>query len=187
MKKLLLNILEKYILTFPQEKERQARLANFLNTQEEAYITDWNNFQGHIVASGFVYAKEDRKFLVMYHKDLKRYLYPGGHMDKCDETPLKAAIREIEEETGLYNLEQLNIAEDMLIPIDIDTHLIGYNERLNLPKHFHFDFRYLFTVDKVQDIKMDTDEMSDYKWISIEELKNDENYGSVALKIYNLL
>ncbi len=47
------------------------------------------------------------------------------------------------EKTGLSNLEQLKLFENEQIPVDIDTHLIGYNERLNLPAHYHFDFRYL--------------------------------------------
>ena len=115
------------------------------------------------------------------------YLYPGGHMDKYDKTPLSAAIREIAEETSIRNIEQINIANDSLVPIDIDTHLIKYNERLNLPEHFHFDFRYLFTVEKTQDIKVDTEELSNFKWISISELLEDKNYGNVALKICNLL
>lgn len=47
------------------------------------------------------------------------------------------------EKTGLSNLEQLKLFENEQIPVDIDTHLIGYNKRLNLPAHYHFDFRYL--------------------------------------------
>lgn len=53
----------------------------------------------------------------------------------------------IYEETGLKNLKQLMLSENELVPIDIDTHLIEFNKRLNLPSHYHFDFRYLFTVD----------------------------------------
>ena len=187
MKKELLGILEKYKQKIPNEKDRQDKLISFLNKQDEDKITDWNNFEGHIVASGFIYAKNEKKFLVLYHKDMKMYLYPGGHMDKYDKTPLSAAIREIAEETSIRNIEQINIVNDALIPIDIDTHLIKYNERLNLPEHFHFDFRYLFTVEKTQDINVDTEELSKFKWISISELLEDKNYGNVALKICNLL
>ena len=97
--------------------------------------------------------------------------------------PLTASKREILEETGLKNLEQLKLSENELIPIDIDTHKIGYNERLNLPEHYHFDFRYLFMVDRISDIKTDTEELSSYKWISVEELSSDPNYEMVASKI----
>ena len=73
------------------------------------------------------------------------------------------------------------------MPIDIDTHVIGYNERLNIPEHYHFDFRYLFSVDKIEDINMDTEELGNYKWISIEELEQDPNYGRIVEKIKGIL
>ena len=93
----------------------------------------------------------------------------------------------MEEETGLTNLEQLKLSDNNLIPIDIDTHIVGFNERLNLPEHYHFDFRYLFMVDKISDVKIDAEELSSYKWISLDELTNDPNYGRVATKIKKLI
>ena len=187
MRQQLLNLLEKYLLLFPEEQQRQIALINYLNSHKDDELTDWNNFDGHIVAGGFIYAKEENKFLVLYHNDLKMFLYPGGHVDSSDVNTLEASKREILEETGLSNLEQLKLTEDALIPIDIDTHKIGYNERLNLPEHYHFDFRYLFMVDKISDIKTDVEELSSYKWISVEELSNDPNYGMVANKIKKVL
>ena len=187
MRQQLLNLLEKYLLLFPEEQQRQIALINYLNSHKDDELTDWNNFDGHIVAGGFIYAKEENKFLVLYHKDLKMYLYPGGHVDAKDINPLETSKREIEEETGLIDLEQLVLNCNNLIPIDIDTHTVGYNERLNLPEHYHFDFRYLFVVDKINDIKIDEDEMAGYKWISLDELTHDPNYGSIASKIKKLI
>ena len=187
MRDILLKVLNNYLLLFPEEQQRQVTLINYLNGHKDEEITDWNNFDGHIVAGGFIYAKEENKFLVLYHNDLKMFLYPGGHVDSSDVNTLEASKREILEETGLSNLEQLKLTEDALIPIDIDTHKIGYNERLNLPEHYHFDFRYLFMVDKISDIKTDAEELSSYKWISVEELSSDPNYGRVANKIKKVL
>lgn len=187
MKNTILNILKKYLLIFPEEKLRQEKFVEFLNKYNDDCITDWNNFDGHIVASGFVYAEKDHKFLVLYHNDLKTYLYPGGHIDNNDINPLDTAKREIEEETGLMNLKQIIIGNDKLIPIDIDTHIIEYNKRLNLPQHYHFDFRYLFIIDKIEDVKIDVDELSNYKWIDINEFKNNLNCNIVTSKIELLL
>lgn len=187
MRQQLLNLLEKYLLLFPEEQQRQITLINYLNSHKDDELTDWNNFDGHIVAGGFIYAKEENKFLVLYHNDLKMFLYPGGHVDSSDVNTLEASKREILEETGLSNLEQLKLIEDALIPIDIDTHKIGYNERLNLLEHYHFDFRYLFMVDNISDIKTDAEELSSYKWISVDELSSDPNYGMVANKIKKVL
>ena len=187
MKNNYLKILDDYLLLFPEEKERQARLLGYLEKSNDKEIIDWNNFIGHIVAGGFIYAKEEHKFLVLYHKDLKMFLYPGGHVNDNEKNPLQAAKREIMEETGLSNLEQLKLSENEQIPIDIDTHLIEYNERLNLPAHYHFDFRYLFIVDRIPKIKIEEEELSSYKWIDINELENDINYGKIVNKIKKIL
>ena len=182
MKELLLNILNEYLKIFPKEIERQQELIEFLNNHKEEQITDWNNFDGHVVAGGFVYAKDEQKFLVLHHKDLNIFLYPGGHIDKDDRNPLDASIREINEETGLKNIIEFTISNNELVPIDIDTHLIDYNRRLDLPEHYHFEFRYLYVIDKIENINVDSNESPEYRWISVEELKQDENFGKIADK-----
>ncbi len=187
MKNILLNALHNYLLLFPEEQERQLMAISYLQNHTDEEVTDWNNFDGHIVVGGFIYAKKENKFLVLYHKDLKMFLYPGGHINNDDNTPLYAAKREIKEETGLDNLEQLNLSGNELTPIDVDTHKIDYNERLQLPEHYHFEFRYLFMVDRISDIKIDIEELSKYKWIDIEELSNDPNYGKIVIKIQKFL
>lgn len=187
MKNTMLDIINNYLKIFPEEQNRQKTLIDYLHSHNDDEIIDWNNFQGHIVASGFIYTKEDNQFLVLYHKDLKMYLYPGGHMNQDDINPLEAAKREVQEETGLTNIQQFLLATNTLIPLDIDTHIIGYNERLDLPAHYHFDFRYLFLIDKKTDINIDQEELSNYKWIDINELYHDPNYGNVATKIQNFL
>lgn len=187
MKNVVISILNKYLEIFPEEKERQTKLINYLNSHEDSDITNWNNFDGHIVAGGFIYSKEDNKFLVLYHKDLKMYLYPGGHAETTDKNPLEVAKREIQEETGLSNLKQLIIEKQELLPIDIDTHVIEYNTRLNIPEHYHFDFTYLFVIDKAENIILDENESKSYKWINLDELYDDPNYGCVAEKIKKIL
>lgn len=182
MKKEIINIVENYLQIFKEEQEIQQELLNFLKETEEEKIIDWNNFDGHIVASAFIYAEKEKKFLVLYHKDLKMYLYPGGHIDKEDKSILDAAKRELKEETGITSFKDLLI-KDELIPIDINFHTTPYNKRLNIPKHRHFDFRYLFITPKIVDVKQDTEELGDYKWIDMKELSQDEHYGKIAIKI----
>ncbi len=114
-------------------------------------------------------------------------MYPGGHVDYNDRNPLEAAKREVFEETGLKNFHQLKLTDLELVPIDIDTHIIGYNKRLNLPEHYHFDFRYLFVIDRTLKIKMDMEELKDYHWIDIDELSNEPHYSKAILKIERLL
>ena len=183
MKNIVLNIIKKYLEIFPEEEKRQANFIKYLETHNDEEIIDWNNFEGHIVTGGFIYSLEERKFLVLYHKDLNMYVYPGGHVDSNDINPLTAAKREVKEETGLNDFKQFKIAEDNVIPIDIDTHVVGYNKRLNLPEHYHFDFRYLFVIDKIEDIQIDTNELENYKWVEISELYNNPNNAEVVKKL----
>ena len=174
MKNIVLSIISKYLEIFPEEEKRQENFIKYLKTHKTEEVVDWNNFEGHIVTGGFIYSIKEKKFLVLYHKDLEMYVYPGGHVDSNDINPLTAACREVNEETGLNDFEQLKIIDDQLVPIDIDTHIVRRNERLNLPEHYHFDFRYLFVVARIQDIKTDSEEMSSYKWISLDELTNND-------------
>ncbi len=60
MRNNLLKILDSYLLLFPEESQRQSKLVNYLLNHNDSEIIDWNNFNGHIVAGGFIYAKEER-------------------------------------------------------------------------------------------------------------------------------
>ena len=183
MRDLLLKLMSEYLVLFPNEQQRQEKFIEYLKKHDDRQVTDWNNFDGHVVVGGFVYAKEEQKFLVIYHNDLKMFLYPGGHIDSGDVNPLEASKREVFEETGFDDIEEVILSNNGLIPIDIDTHVIPYNERLNLPEHYHFEFRYLFTIDSIKEVKLDLSESSNFKWISIDELRDDKNYGRIAKKI----
>lgn len=186
-KKIIINAVNKYLDYYKDEQERLNKFIEYLDKFSDEEIVDWNNFVGHIAAGGFIYSLELKKFLVLYHKDLKIYLYLGGHVDKEDINPLVTARREVLEETGIENLKLLNIDIDEIVPIDIDTHMIPYNERLDLPAHYHFEFRYLFVVDKVHDVKVDTSELGDYRWIDMNELYDNPYYGRISSKLDKIL
>lgn len=186
MKKDIIRILDSYLKIFPNEKSRLESFFLFLNNSSDFEITDCNNFIGHIVASVFVYSTVLKKFLVLYHKDLKMYLYPGGYINKTDNSILDAAIREVNEETGLVELKELSFTSNPMVPLDIDVQEIPYNERLNLPKHLHYDFRYLFLIEKISSVSIDESEMGEYTWISLEEMES-KGFGIVMDKIKTIL
>ena len=183
MRKLLLKLISEYLVLFPNETDRQEMFVDYLKNHSDEQITDWNNFDGHVVVGGFVYAKKEQKFLVIYHNDLETFLYPGGHIDATDVNPLEASRREVFEETGFDDIEEVVLSDNKLVPIDIDTHVIPYNKRLNLPEHYHFEFRYLYAIDSIKEVRLDLGESSKFKWISIDELRKDKNYGRIAEKI----
>lgn len=178
------DIVNCYLEKFPDEKDRLSIFENYLKKNNSKSRFDWNNTNGHITVGAFVYCKREDKFLVLYHRDLKMYLYPGGHVDSSDLSLVAAAKRELIEETGLSNFTIFNDGD---IPIDIDTHIIPFNERVNMPEHYHFDFRYLFFVNEVCDAVLDREECSNYKWVSSNDLLNDINYGNAVSKIKLIL
>lgn len=184
MKSIVENIIDKYSLLFPNDDISVFK--NFITNSSDTEIYDWNNFNGHIVASAFVYAKRENKFLVLYHRDLGEYLYPGGHVDSTDLNPLEAAKRETIEETGINKFDVYKFTNDELIPLEIDTHYIKRNERLNLPMHPHFDFRYLFFVDHIGEVVIDLDESRDFKWVDIDELSVLVKSGNIVNRIRDL-
>lgn len=187
LKEQVIKILDNYLKIYPNEEKRQERFINYLKNHNSKEIRDWNNFDGHIVVGSFIYAKKENKFLFLYHKDLKMYLYPGGHIDREDKTILDAALREATEETGLDNFKVLHNTKNELIPLDIDTQFIEYNERLALPSHYHYDFRYVLMIDEIQDIKIDTSELRDYKWLDYEEVINMKRYSYIKDKLINII
>ena len=186
MKEEYLKTIKEYLSYYKEEKTRQEEVEKYIRNTEERQIIYSKNIDWNIVSSAFIYNEKNKKFLVLYHKDLKMYLYPGGHIDKEDKNILEAAKRETREETGLTKFKEVLIG-NQIIPIDIDTHRIPYNKRLNLKAHTHFDFRYLFILTEEEKIKQDTKEMGDYKWIDIKELEENNNYGKVVNKLKNIL
>lgn len=179
------EILDNYLNIY-DEKDKLSILSDFLDKYNEDEIIDWNNFYGHIVASAFVYSKSDKLFLTLYHKEFNTYIYPGGHIIKEDNTILDAAKREVKEEIGIKDIKVININNNELILIDIDIHNIAYNKKLDLPPHYHFDFRYFFSVDEIKEVILDN-ESEDYKWISLEEIKNNPHYGHIYKKLENIV
>jgi 8-oxo-dGTP pyrophosphatase MutT (NUDIX family) len=57
-----------------------------------------SNLMGHITASGLVI--RDGSVLLIFHPYIKQWFQPGGHIDDGEE-PIRAAIREVFEETGV--------------------------------------------------------------------------------------
>jgi len=186
MKEDIKGMLIQYLKIFPKEKDRLSFLEKYLKKYNDLEMINWNNQEGHLTVGAFVYCKAKDKFLILYHKDLKMYLYPGGHIEKADKSLLEAAKRELKEETGLEN-EMPFLIDNQLLPFDIDTHFIPFNKRIQMKEHYHFDFRYLFLIDDIKDIFIDKEECKNYKWVSSSQLEKDKIYRNIVSKIKDIL
>ncbi len=92
---------------------------------------------GHLTASAFVVSADRRAVLLIWHRRLRRWLQPGGHIEPDDADVIAAARREVAEETGIVGCVALH---DGLF--DVDVHAIPPRTgQTPEPGHLHFDLR----------------------------------------------
>ena len=116
---------------------------------------------GHFTASGFVISPDRDALLLIHHGKLDRWLQPGGHIENHDTTIEAAARREVQEETGVGNLQLVGTAL-----IRIDAHEIP--ERGSEPGHVHIDLGVGFRATSFEIGPLD--EVLDAKWVRFDEL-----------------
>lgn len=145
--------------------------AALLDRFDEEQLCDRRNFTGHITASGTIVHIPRREVLLLRHRALGKWLAPGGHVDPADESILGAALREIEEETGLTpeQLIPVNVAGGVQYCLEIHSHRIPRNEGKKEDAHFHHDFRYLFAYAGDRRITIDPGESLDYEWLPLDD------------------
>ncbi len=138
---------------------------------DDAELCNRKNFVGHITASGTIVHFESKEVLLLHHKFLDAWHVPGGHVDPEDESTVAAALREVEEETGITadQLTPINEVDDIHYCVEINSHPIPRNEKKNEDAHYHHDFRYIFGYSGDKDIHIDNNESLNYKWVSIED------------------
>ena len=122
----------------------------------------------HFTATTFVVYQN--RTVLHFHKSLKMWLPPGGHIDR-DERPDKAALREVKEETGLdveLIYEPTKIASENAIELPRPRHILL--ENINT-FHQHIDFIY-FARAFSDEIQPDEGESTQVKWFAAEDLSD---------------
>ncbi len=135
---------------------------------------------GHFTASGFVLSPDGKSVLLILHRKLGRWLQPGGHVDPDDADLFAAACREIHEEVGLGELDQVTPGV-----YDVDIHPIP--ARKAEPAHEHFDVRFLL---RARSTVIDAnDESHDTAWTALADLADrmtDPDERRVITKLQSL-
>ena len=157
--------------------------------------------QKHFTATAFIVDSKQRT-LLLWHKRLKRWMPPGGHVDE-NETPEQCAQRECKEETGL-DVEIVGDAQEDLFatcteegrmlkkPIAMLLENIPASEERGEPAHQHMDFLFLARpLDEAQDLDHTNDESTDMRWFTktdVEALSEaKEIFGNVKAYILQIL
>lgn len=96
---------------------------------------------GHATGSCFVVGTDGRAALI-FHKNLKLWVQPGGHAEPGETDPAVISAREAEEELG--------VSLGGVVPelFDLDVHRIA--ARGETPAHLHFDFRTLAVIEPTE-------------------------------------
>jgi len=130
--------------------------------------------------SAFILHPSEPKLCLHYHRKLRKWLQPGGHIE-LDEDPLQALEHELAEETGL-DLKDCKIIEPYSQPIVRGQKTLPLPAHLNVhnfnDSHKHIDLQYV--------IKSNTEifnplegESPIVKWFTIDQIADLHKSGEI--------
>lgn len=156
----LLQMLRAHRAEDGHEAEMLGRIVRFVEAHENCF--ERSLLAGHVTASAWVVDRERRHALLTHHAKLDKWLQMGGHCDGETDV-LRAALREVEEESGLLHVTPL-LGGSIF---DVDAHEIP--ARGAEQAHVHYDIRFLIEADRTEPLRI-SDESHDLRWVAFEEI-----------------
>jgi ADP-ribose pyrophosphatase YjhB (NUDIX family) len=156
--------IEEYSPIGEQEIKDKELILNYLDTFENIFTRE--NELVHFTTSAFVVNKNKDKLLMIYHNIYNSWGWIGGHTDG-DKDLFKVIKKEIEEETGIKNLNPIVNQIFLLELLPVKGHI---RKGKYVAPHIHISIDYLFEADEKEKLIIKEDENSGVKWIPISEV-----------------
>ena len=116
----------------------------------------------HVTASALVVHPPTGQVLLRWHERQQAWLQVGGHGDAGEVDPIRVALREAEEETGLADLRPWPTADlQHLVIVAVPA-----NERE--PAHHHADLRFFLATDEPEQARPEGPS-APIEWLSLDE------------------
>ncbi len=182
-RKPVLEQLERYLAIYPEDRVRVDHVQHFVRAHPDCFERSCP--EGHVTGSAWIVSADRSRFLLGHHRKFDRWLQLGGHADG-EPDPLRVALREAREESGLERFELVKTGYTML-PLDVDVHLVP--ELDGEPAHLHHDIRYLLLASRGESIRA-SDESHDVRWFPAEEadrVLTDPGLRRMARRAWRLL
>jgi 8-oxo-dGTP pyrophosphatase MutT (NUDIX family) len=158
---------EEYLLDYNESKEESEYKNQMLKFLNDKNPFGRDNLEGHFTGSSWIVTEDNTRALITHHKKLGLKLQLGGHCDG-DSDILRVALREAFEESGIPDIKFCRQI------FDIDIHIIPCKNEV--PEHYHYDIRFLFTVDNNADFIV-SPESTKLEWITNDFDTNGCTYG----------
>lgn len=121
----------------------------------------------HFTSTGYIVHRDS--VLLHWHRKLKTWLPPGGHIEP-DEDPVQAIVREAREETGIeVTVAPTAPAFKFSYPTQIPPPFAVLEEDIDDPvsgPHRHIDFIYL-----LRPVRAPSERVDGWRWVGRSELK----------------
>ncbi len=144
----------------PEEEKSRELILALLELTEAPFSRDQFH-PGHITCTAVVLHPNGRWFLLMHHHRHRRWLLPGGHVEKTDATLGDTARREAIEETAV----QIEAAGTSRLA-GMDVH--GIPARKSEPFHLHHDLIFAFSANS-EEFAL-TEEAPQVAWCGMDEV-----------------
>ncbi|OKJ68645.1 NUDIX domain-containing protein [Streptomyces sp. CB02460] len=163
---------EEYLARHPHERESLAGLLSLLDGADDP--ADRATLPAHVTCSAVVIDRRCRVLHIRHRASDGLVLTPGGHTESGDRSLLTAALRELQEETGIPPGAVSLTRQVLGTPIDIDVHDIDARPAKGEQAHRHYDFRYVFHLadEEPPALALQDEEVSGAQWLPLADVRS---------------